>query len=69
MGKIIIYQPKDKPTVSVTLDGDTIWLTQRQLSEVLDTSADNIGLHLKNIYASGELVKTETTEDFSVVQQ
>jgi hypothetical protein len=35
----------------------------------LETSTDNIGLHLKNIYASGELQETATTEDFSVVQQ
>lgn len=35
----------------------------------MDTSTDNISLHLKNIYASGELVETSTTEDFSVVRQ
>ncbi len=69
MGKLIIYQPDDKSTVSVKLEGNTIWLTQRQLSEILDTSTDDVGLHLKNIYASGELVETATTEDFSVVQQ
>ena len=68
MGKLIIYQPDDKSTVSVKLEGNTVWLTQRQLSEILDTSTDNIGLHLKNIYATGELVQAATTEDFSVVQ-
>lgn len=69
MGTFIIYQPDDKSTVSVKLEGNTVWLTQRQLSDILETSTDNIGLHLKNIYASGELVETATTEDFSVVQQ
>jgi prophage maintenance system killer protein len=69
MGELIIYQPDDESTVSVRLEGNTVWLTQRQLSEILDTSTDNIGLHLKNIYVSGELVETATTEDFSVVQQ
>ncbi len=69
MGRLIIYQPDAKSTVSVTLEGNTVWLTQRQLSEILDTSTDNIGLHLKNIYANGELVEAATTEDFSVVQQ
>ena len=69
MGKLIIYQPDDKSTVSVKIEGNTVWLTQRQLSEILDTSSDNVGLHLKNIYASGELIETATTEDFSVVQQ
>lgn len=35
----------------------------------MGTSTDNISLHLKNIYASGELLETATAEDFSVVQQ
>ena len=69
MGELVIYQPDDGSEVSVRLEGNTIWLTQRQLSEILDTSTDNIGLHLKNIFASGELMETATTEDFSVVQQ
>lgn len=69
MGKIIIYQSEDDSTVSVKMEGNTVWLSQKQLSEILDTSTDNIGLHFKNIYASGELVEAETTEDFSVVQQ
>jgi hypothetical protein len=69
MGELVIYQPDDESKVSVRLEGNTLWLTQRQLSEILETSTDNIGLHLKNIYASGELVETATTEDFSVIQQ
>jgi prophage maintenance system killer protein len=69
MGELVIYQPDDGSDVSVRLEGNTLWLTQRQLSEILDTSTDNIGLHLKNIYASGELEEKATTEDFSVVQQ
>lgn len=69
MSELVIYQPDDGSEVSVRLEGSTLWLTQRQLSEILETSTDNIGLHLKNIYASGELVETATTEDFSVVQQ
>jgi len=69
MGELVIYQSDDGSEVSVRLEGNTIWLTQRQLSDILETSTDNIGLHLKNIYASGELGETATTEDFSVVQQ
>jgi len=69
MGELVIYQPDDGSEVSVRLEGNTIWLTQRQISDILETSTDNIGLHFKNIYASGELVETATTEDFSVVQQ
>lgn len=69
MSEIIIYEPEDGGNVSVRLEGETIWLTQRQLSALLDTSTDNIGLHLKNIFSSGELAEKSTTEDFSVVQK
>ncbi len=47
----------------------TIWLSQKNIGLLFDTSTDNIGLHLKNIYAEGELDEASTTEDFSVVQQ
>ena len=38
-------------------------------AELFDTSTDNIGLHLKNIYADRELEEKATTEESSVVQQ
>ena len=67
---IIIYQPHaDQPAVDVRLEGETVWLSQRQMSVLFDTSSDNVGLHLKNIYAEGELLEEATTEDFSVVRQ
>ncbi len=69
MSEMIIYAPENGGEVSVRLDGETIWLTQKQLSTLLDTSTDNIGLHLKNIFISGELDEKATTEDFSVVQK
>ncbi len=53
--------------VTISTDENTVWLTQRQLSELFDTSSDNIGLHIKNIIKSGEL-DDSTTEEFSVVQ-
>ena len=67
---IVIYQSAEKP-VEVWLDADreTVWLSQRQMAEVFDTSTDNIGLHLKNIYSVGELEESATTEESSVVRQ
>jgi hypothetical protein len=38
------------------------------MAELFDTSTENIGLHLKNIYADGELLEKATAENFSVVQ-
>jgi hypothetical protein len=54
--------------VDVCLKDENIWLTQKKMSELFETSADNISLHLKNIYADKELNENSTTEDFSVVQ-
>lgn len=39
------------------------------MAEIFDCSSDNIGVHLKNIYAEHELEEEATTEEFSVVQQ
>lgn len=67
---IVIYQEADQ-AVEVRLDTerDTVWLSQRQMGEVFDSSTDNISLHLKNIYADAELDEAATTEESSVVRQ
>lgn len=68
--KIIIYQtPDGQSTVNVTLENDTVWLSQRLMAELFDKDSDTIGLHIRNIYSEGELDKRGTTELFSVVQQ
>lgn len=69
MSEIIVYQTEDgQANVQLrALDG-TVWLSQRQMSELFAVSTDNIGLHLKNIYQEGELSEWATTEDSSVVQ-
>lgn len=67
--QILIYQTDDGSfQTDVQLQGETVWLTQKQMSDLFDTSTDNIGLHLKNIYAEGELPEEATTEDYSVVR-
>jgi len=68
-GEVLVYEAADGSVrVDVRLERDTVWLTQRQMSELFETSIDNAGLHLKNIFADGELEESATTEDFSVVQ-
>lgn len=54
--------------IQVMYHNETIWCTQKAMSTLFDCSTDNIGLHLKNIFTSGELRKDSTTEFFSVVQ-
>jgi len=55
--------------VEIRVQNGTIWLSQRNIGILFDTSADNVGLHLKNIYSEDELSEMATTEDFSVVQK
>ena len=68
--QIVIYQAKDgQPEIDVQFDGDTIWMSQAQMAEVFEKDSDTIGLHLKNIYKTGELDKNRTTEESSVVRK
>ena len=46
----------------------TNWRTQKAMGTLFDCTVDNIWLHLKNIYESGELKKEGTFEEFSVVR-
>lgn len=66
--QIVVYQPDATVRLDVRLENETVWLTQGQMAELFGCSADNVGLHLKNIYAAGELERSATTEDFSVVR-
>ncbi len=67
--EIILYQLEDKNVyVKVIFKEETFWMTQRAMAELFDCTADNISLHLKNIYKEEELNAEATTEFFSVVQ-
>ena len=69
MNEIEIYKsPDNKIELQVSLENETVWLSQKQMSELFDKDTDTIGLHLKNIYAEQELTEKSTTEFFSVVQ-
>ena len=66
--QIVVYQPNETVRLDVRLENETVWLTQSQMATLFGCSSDNIGLHLKNVYAVGELARESTTEDFSVVR-
>ena len=57
--------PDDEGKVQVVIKDDTLWCTQKGMAQLFDCSTDNIGLHLKNIFASGELNKDSVTEKIS----
>ncbi len=55
--------------IQVRYDKDTLWMTQKAMSELFDTGIDNINVHLKNIFDSNELDKISTIEENSIVQK
>lgn len=64
---IIIYQSDDGLIkLKTKLNNETVWLTQKSMAELFGCSTDNISLHLKNIFASGELDENSVTEISSI---
>ena len=58
----MIYRSAEKNvSVNALIKDDTIWLTQKAMAELFDCTADNISLHLKNIFAEDELDKAAVT--------
>lgn len=68
--QIAVYQTLDGSiNIEVLYANENIWLSQKRMAELFGCSADNISLHLKNIYQEKELDPEATTEEFSAVQQ
>jgi prophage maintenance system killer protein len=68
-GEVLVYEASDGGArVEVKLDRDTVWLTQRQMSDLFETTPENVLMHLKNIYADGELEEPATAKDFLAVR-
>lgn len=67
---IVIYTSKDGIVkVDTTLNDDTVWMNQSELAKLFDTTKNNISLHMKNIFESGELEENATVKDFLTVQK
>lgn len=67
MNELLIFET-DSKQVAVRLEGDTVWLTQRQMGELFGTTPENVLMHLKNIFGEEELDEAATTKDFLAVQ-
>ena len=66
---IILYQTEDGRTrIQCRFDNDTIWLTQAMIAELFQTTPQNVTLHLKSIFAEGELDETATCKDYLQVR-
>ena len=68
--QITFYQSSDgSVNIEVLYVEENIWLTQKKMAELFDTTSQNITQHLKNIYLEGEINQKGTCKDFLQVQQ
>lgn len=68
--QIAFYQaPDGSVNIEVLYAEENIWLPQKRLAELFDTTPQNITQHLKNIYSKGELDEAATCKDFLQVQR
>ena len=66
MDQITFYETEDgKVRIEVRFEHENLWLSQKLMAELFECSSDNISLHLKNIFKSGELDKDSVTEEYS----
>jgi hypothetical protein len=67
--EIILYRTEDDRTeIQVTLQDETVWLSQAQMAELFQKSVPTINEHIKNIYDEGELSENRTIRKFRIVQ-
>ncbi|MBA5932967.1 virulence RhuM family protein [Weissella confusa] len=67
--QFLIYNTEDgHDRVELRLDGDTVWLTQKQIAELFDTSVQNVSAHINNILTDLELTESATIKEYLIVQ-
>jgi hypothetical protein len=63
-GQFLVYQTEDgKLKIDVRFEGETVWLTQQHMAELFQTTKQNVGQHLKSIFAERELVQDSVVKD------
>lgn len=69
MSQILIYQSEDGRTkLDVRLEGQTVWLSQKQLTDLFGKAKGTISEHIKHIFEDGELEPEATVRQFRTVQ-
>ena len=63
--ELILYQTADgKTKVEVRLQDETVWLSQKLMAELFQTSVPNINMHINHIFEEGELAADSVIKDF-----
>jgi hypothetical protein len=68
-GEFLFYQTDDGQTrIQARVEGETVWLTQKQMADLFQTTKQNVSLHIQNIYEEGELIPGATVKQYLTVQ-
>ena len=68
-GQVILYQPDDGiARIEVRLEGETVWLTQRAMADLFQTTKQNVSLHIQHVFDEGELRPEATVKQYLTVQ-
>ena len=68
-GEFLLYQTEDgRSRIQCRFEDETLWLTQAQMAELFQTTPQNVTLHLKAIFAEGELPEAATCKDYLQVR-
>ncbi len=63
--ELLLYQTEDGQTkIDVRLEDETVWLSQKQMVELFQTTKQNISLHIRNIFKEGELDEISVVKDY-----
>ena len=67
--ELVLFESRDGAvTLPVPVRDETVWLTRMQMADLFGVTPQNITIHLKNVYSSGELDRSATSKDFLLVQ-
>ena len=66
--EIVVYQPNETIRLDVRLENETVWLTQLKIAELFGVQKAAISKHVRNIFASGELVRESTVSKMETLQ-
>ncbi|HSX04662.1 MAG TPA: hypothetical protein VLG76_08040 [Rhabdochlamydiaceae bacterium] len=62
--QILLYQTEDgRQRIEVRLENETVWLSQKLMAELFQTTPQNINIHLKNIFSEGELFPESVSKE------
>ena len=67
--EIVLFESRDGAVrLPVPVRDESVWLTRMQMADLFDVTPQNITIHLKKVYAAGELEREATSKDFLRVQ-